>query len=308
MTTQRDALRADGVDGEHRHQGRVDPARERQADVAEAVLLDVVAQAEDERLVDLVEVGERLGERPGRRPRGPRRPAAPPRTGRRGRAPPRRATTSRLWPSKTSSSWPPTRLQKAKQAPYSRARSANICFALAPLAAVVGRARRVGDQLGALRRPRSAPAGPATQQSSQIVSPTAWSADVDRRAARCRGRSSAARRRRRSWAAGSCGRRPARRRRRARRASCGRGGSRRRRSTGSAKPTRAVMPSTPPAQLLDRAPVGGDEVGLQVEVLGRVAGDAELGEDHQLGALRAGAADPLGDLRRVGVDRRRRSG
>src|SRR5262249_26341598 len=55
-------------------------------------------------------------------------------------------------------------------------------------------------------------------------------------------------------------------------------------------------------QLLDRALVGGDEVGLQVEVLGRVAGDAELGEDHQLGAGLAGTADPLGDLGRGGVD------
>ncbi len=55
-------------------------------------------------------------------------------------------------------------------------------------------------------------------------------------------------------------------------------------------------------ELLDRALVGRDEVALQVEVLGRVAGDAELGEDRQLGALRFGAVDPLRDLRRVAVD------
>ena len=55
-------------------------------------------------------------------------------------------------------------------------------------------------------------------------------------------------------------------------------------------------------QLLDRTPICLGEVALQVEVLGRVAGDAELGEDHQLGTLPAGAGDPLGDLRRVGVD------
>ena len=36
--------------------------------------------------------------------------------------------------------------------------------------------------------------------------------------------------------------------------------------------------------------VGGEEVALQVEVLGRVAGHAELGEDRQLGARLAGAA------------------
>ena len=55
-------------------------------------------------------------------------------------------------------------------------------------------------------------------------------------------------------------------------------------------------------QLHDRRPVGGDEVSLQVEVLGRVAGQAELREDGQLGALGRGAVDPLGDLPRVAVD------
>jgi hypothetical protein len=43
-------------------------------------------------------------------------------------------------------------------------------------------------------------------------------------------------------------------------------------------------------QLQHSALAGGEEVALQVEVLGRVAGDAELGEDHQLGALVAGTA------------------
>ena len=41
---------------------------------------------------------------------------------------------------------------------------------------------------------------------------------------------------------------------------------------------------------------------LQVEVLGRIAGQAELGEDRQLGALACGAPDPLGDLGGVAVD------
>src|SRR5207253_7988944 len=48
--------------------------------------------------------------------------------------------------------------------------------------------------------------------------------------------------------------------------------------------------------------VGAQEVALEVEVLGRVAGNAELGEDHEVGARVAGAADPLGDLGGVGID------
>ncbi len=55
-------------------------------------------------------------------------------------------------------------------------------------------------------------------------------------------------------------------------------------------------------QLLDRALVGGEEVALKVEVLGRVAGYAELREDRQLRALLGGAADPVGDLGAVAVD------
>ena len=56
-----DALGAERVDGDQRHQRRVDSARERDADMAEAVLAHVVAQPEDERRVDLGEVGQRLG-------------------------------------------------------------------------------------------------------------------------------------------------------------------------------------------------------------------------------------------------------
>ncbi len=63
-----DVLGAERVGGEQRDQGRVDPAREGDADVPEAVLADVVAEAEDQRPVDLGAVLERLAEL--RRPRG----------------------------------------------------------------------------------------------------------------------------------------------------------------------------------------------------------------------------------------------
>jgi hypothetical protein len=43
-------------------------------------------------------------------------------------------------------------------------------------------------------------------------------------------------------------------------------------------------------------------VALQVEVLGRVAGDAELGKDDQLGPRLTGADDPLRHLGGVAVD------
>ena len=55
-------------------------------------------------------------------------------------------------------------------------------------------------------------------------------------------------------------------------------------------------------QVLDRGPIGFDEMALQVEVLGRIAGHAELREDRQIGALGGGAADPIGDLGGVAVD------
>jgi hypothetical protein len=41
------------------------------------------------------------------------------------------------------------------------------------------------------------------------------------------------------------------------------------------------------------------EMPLQEEILGRIAGKAELGKDDEVGALAAGALDPVGDLRRV---------
>ena len=80
----------------------------------EAVLGDVVAQTQHQRPVDLVEVGQRLGDR------GPAPSAGTSQTSSSSSNWAARASSSpsgpvtRLWPSKTSSSWPPTRLQKAK--------------------------------------------------------------------------------------------------------------------------------------------------------------------------------------------------
>ncbi len=73
-------LAAERVGGDQRDQRRVDAARDGDDDVAEAVLLDVVAKAGDERRVDLVEVGERLldscrARRRARRRGSPRRTA-----------------------------------------------------------------------------------------------------------------------------------------------------------------------------------------------------------------------------------------
>ena len=49
-------------------------------------------------------------------------------------------------------------------------------------------------------------------------------------------------------------------------------------------------------QLVDRLADGVEEVLLQQQVLGRIAADGELGEQHQLGAGVARLRDPLGDL------------
>ena len=227
-----DALGAERVGGDQRDQRRVDPAREGDADVLEAVLARrsragrASAPRRPRRPAPAARRGgstcrsarARAGEhgRPSAaaspvsarslgRARG-RRPAAPPRTGRRGRASRRRASTTTLWPSKTSSSWPPTRLQKANA-------GAGLAGALGEhrsrsraLAAVVGRARGVDDQPGARPAPRPRPAGPGTRcprrSSARRAPRRPRSAPACRRA-----RSSAARRRRRSSAAGSCGRR-----------------------------------------------------------------------------------------------------
>ena len=84
----RHAVGAERVDGDQRDERGVDAAGEAEDDRAEAVLLDVVAEAEEERGVDLVEVAERLLDAGPRR--GGRRRAGPPRTGVPGRSPRRR--------------------------------------------------------------------------------------------------------------------------------------------------------------------------------------------------------------------------
>ena len=61
-----DPVGAEGVDGEHDDERRVDPARQPEHDVVEAVLLDVVAGAKHERRVDLGPRAQSVGER-GRR-------------------------------------------------------------------------------------------------------------------------------------------------------------------------------------------------------------------------------------------------
>ena len=64
----------------------------------------------------------------------------------------RRPSTTRLWPSKTSSSCPPTRLQSANAAPVSRGALGEHPLALGALAAVIGGGRRVDDQARAGQR------------------------------------------------------------------------------------------------------------------------------------------------------------
>ena len=143
-----DPLGAEGVDREQRDERRVDAARERQPDMPEAVLGDVVAQAEDERAVDLGEVGERLGDRAGAGESRSQTSSSSSNCAARAITAPS-ASRTKLWPSKTSSSWPPTRLQKANCAAVAAGQAAEELLALAALAAVVGGAGGVGDQ----RRP-----------------------------------------------------------------------------------------------------------------------------------------------------------
>ena len=235
-----------------RDERRVDPAREAEHDVLEAVLVDVVAHAEHERGVDLGVGVEQLGDRPaGRAPR--RDPALGARTsrGRRtaGATSPRRAAARRVsrsraapaaasrstsqtsssssncgaramispswsttneWPSKTSSSWPPTRLQKTTAARLSRARWASICSRSTALAGVVGRGRDVERSPARRPAPRRSPAAPAPRCPRRSSARPCTPSTSMTAAARARAGSSAARRRRRSWAGGPCGRSPRR--------------------------------------------------------------------------------------------------
>ncbi len=162
-------------------------------DALEAVLVDVVAHARDERRVDL-RVGCRAAAAIGAaQPRSPaaedaravraiggvdrRRRAAPPRGGacragarrrsRRGRScraasPPRTAapramispswSIATLWPSKTSSSWPPTSVAEEHRGDVVAGALGEHPLALEALAGVVGRGRQVHDHLRARQR------------------------------------------------------------------------------------------------------------------------------------------------------------
>ena len=175
---------------------RVDPAREAEHDVLEAVLLDVVAQCRARAprrprpRGSSSSARRRRRARSARRARG-RRSSAPaigaPRAARwrdaagAGRVSRSRAVTAACevdvadqqllancgaardharprgrsrseWPSKTSSSWPPTRLQNATAARLSRARWASIRSRSTPLPRVVGRGGDVDDQRRAGQR------------------------------------------------------------------------------------------------------------------------------------------------------------
>ena len=118
-----DTLGAERLDGERGSDRRVDPARDADDDLVEAVLADVVAEAEDERLSHLLELVAERRERCPLEAIEIERRAASPRSRARVRARlPSRSIRSEC-PSKTSSSWPPTALQSATRTPLSCARA-----------------------------------------------------------------------------------------------------------------------------------------------------------------------------------------
>ena len=135
-------------------------------------------------------------------------------------------------------------------------------------------------------RASSLAGGPGSQMSSQTVRPTRCVADVDHRRRRGRPGSSAARRTRRSWAGGPCGR--------------SRAPAPSREHGGGVVDVLGALgeaddrddPVAPrAASSLQRARRVGEEVLAQQQVLGRVAGERELGEQHELGAGRARPRD-----------------
>ena len=186
------ALGAERLDRERRRQRRVDPAREADHDVAEAVLVDVVAQAELERephLLEVVERRRRLGRatqlvlrarrgrararrRRARRalareraaahvaqaPRRPRSTGSTSTTSSASSKPGARATSSPSssstteWPSKISSSWPPTSVAEGDEARVVARADAEHLLALAVLADVERRGGDVDDELRAGER------------------------------------------------------------------------------------------------------------------------------------------------------------
>ena len=294
-----DAIGAEGVDREQGHERRVDPARERQPDMTEAVLRDVVAKAEDERAVDLGEIGERLGDparsggvevadeelllelsRPGdHRAAGVEDEAL--------------AVEDQLVLAADE-------VAEGELGPVASSHGAEELLALAALAAVVRGSRGVGDQrrpFGHLGRggraldPAVLADGEAHPRPGDVHGSRLGAGDEvallveDRVVGQADLAVDGAHR-----AVGEHGERV----------------------VGVAEVAAAGRRLGEPDQgddaldagrdLLDGEPVGLDEMALQVEVLGRVARHAELREDDEAGLLGAGATDPLGDLRRVGVD------
>ena len=61
-------------------------------------------------------------------------------------------------------------------------------------------------------------------------------------------------------------------------------------------------PNRAGGELLERGRVRGEEVALQVQVLGRITREAELGKDDEVGAGFVRAVDPRPDQRRVAVE------
>ena len=308
-------LGAERLDRERRGQRRVDPAGQPDDDVAKAVLLHVVAQPELEREPHLLEVvaegrnrfrgdspdrglplpvAEHDGfdpaaalrapapapavasrsaavpsPRSGRRPR----PAAPPRTPGPGRAPrPRRrgrpsgrrrpARPARRQRSRTRRSWR-CRGRAAGTSPRARGPCRR------------GTARRRRSRAAARRRARDrSPAGPAAtcpRRSSRRRATRPGGAG------RGRGprRSTAPRRRRRSSAGTASGRRLARHRPRRLRTRCT--GRRRRREADERSDA-----CRRGCDLVERPPGRAHECRPQEQVLGRIAGDRELGEEDEI--------------------------
>ena len=313
-----DAVGAERLHRERGRQRRVDAAGDAEDDLAEAVLLDVVAQAELEAAAHLLELVERARRRGGlarRAGAGRALPTsitgasgAPPRSrasARRRTSRSRRPITSVGSTSTTSSasSNPGARAthlalvvdharvavedelvlaadgvaEREEARVVARARDEHL-LALALLADVErrrGEVRRAAPRRRARGRSPAAPAATRPRRSS--------GRRASRRAGagrgRARARSSGPRRTRRSSAGSACGR-SARTAPSARTAQALRG---RGRSAGRRRARRCRGVS---AAICSTAPLGrADEPRPQEQVLGRVAGDGELREEDEVGAL-----------------------
>ena len=134
-----------------------------------------------------------------------RRRAAPPRTPARARAPRPRRRARHEWPSKISSSWPPTALHERDEARRVARALLEHLLALALLADVERRRRDVDEQLRAGQRE----VGRGRARLPHVLADRHADERLARRAAaggRAPRRSTAARRRRRSSAGSACGR------------------------------------------------------------------------------------------------------